>query len=347
MSRSGSSALTRVISLHGATLPETLLEASNGNPRGHFEPQRLMELNNEILQAHGATYWDPLAIPPGWFDGAEAGAFAERIARIIVEEFGDARLFVLKDPRLSRLAPLYLAALRQLDIAPVAVIPLRHPAEAVASLVKRDGTDPHTAELLWLRDMLGCEYFTRGLARVWSPYEDLLTDWQRAIAQIGAGLALDWPRPSVAAAGEVDAFLSPALRGFDARRAPPPVEPGPLAQRLWQAAQAGEGPGLRAEFDAIGAIVAELDRLSVPHRAAARQHRRELESELRQLADPDQREADRRAELDAMRATVANLNEALAITRASTSWRVTAPLRAAGRLVRQLAGAGPTDRPAG
>ena len=59
MSRSGSSALARFISLCGASLPERLLGCHDSNPKGHWEPLDALELNELILAEHGTNYFDP------------------------------------------------------------------------------------------------------------------------------------------------------------------------------------------------------------------------------------------------------------------------------------------------
>jgi hypothetical protein len=43
MARSGTSALTRVLSLCGCALPKSLKEANDGNPRGFWEPVEARE----------------------------------------------------------------------------------------------------------------------------------------------------------------------------------------------------------------------------------------------------------------------------------------------------------------
>ncbi len=56
MHRSGTSALTRVLNLLGASLPKNLLGASPGNETGHWEPDRLIGLHDRML----AESWQQL-----------------------------------------------------------------------------------------------------------------------------------------------------------------------------------------------------------------------------------------------------------------------------------------------
>src|ERR1700761_6556690 len=57
--RSGTSALTRVLSLCGATLPSGMLGADSGNPRGNWEPRKAISINEAILYRHGSAWFDP------------------------------------------------------------------------------------------------------------------------------------------------------------------------------------------------------------------------------------------------------------------------------------------------
>ena len=56
--RSGTSALTRVLSLCGAALPAGLLGATAQNPRGCWEPRAAIHLNEAILRRHGSSAYD-------------------------------------------------------------------------------------------------------------------------------------------------------------------------------------------------------------------------------------------------------------------------------------------------
>lgn len=260
-SRSGSSALARVMNLCGAALPATLLPGGLGNDAGHFEPARLVALHDRILAGQGATWWEPLPLPTDWLLSPAAEAHAIGIAEIIAEEYGAAPLILIKDPRLCRLLPLTLRALEILGIAARIVLCVREPGESARSLTRRDGTDPLTAELLVVRDLLGMEGFSRAAPRVWSGYAGLLADWRGAMAHVARGLGIVWPSVDAAA---IEGFLDPALRHEAPTGAP---SAGPLALRLWAACAlgvAGDDAAARAAFDPVRAVSDELDRLSAP-----------------------------------------------------------------------------------
>ena len=59
INRSGTSALTRVLSLCGGALPAKLLGAMPDNPLGHWEPRQVNVLNEGILRRLGSSAFDP------------------------------------------------------------------------------------------------------------------------------------------------------------------------------------------------------------------------------------------------------------------------------------------------
>lgn len=88
-----------------------------------------MEINEEIIASLGRTWYDPRPIPPNWFRSKAAYGFHERIRAEIIDQYGAAPLILIKEPRICRLAPLYLDVLDVLRIEPLVILPVRHPGE--------------------------------------------------------------------------------------------------------------------------------------------------------------------------------------------------------------------------
>jgi hypothetical protein len=211
MHRSGTSAVTRVVALCGAGLPVRLMAPSpDNNETGFWEPQGVVDLHDEVLAAMGSSWSDVRGVPVEWFDGAVANGFRARLAALLADEYGDAALFVVKDPRLCRLLPLWLPVLAALQITPCVVVPVRHPLEVAASLQRREGFDAARAQALWRSHMLAAERDSRGLARCFVTYDGLLADWRGVVARIGALVGADWSATADATA--IEAFLSAGLR---------------------------------------------------------------------------------------------------------------------------------------
>jgi hypothetical protein len=136
--RSGTSALTRVLNLLGATLPDQILPPGRGNERGFWEPRAIVELNDEILWGFGSDWFDIRPLPEGWFQRAVANGYIDRIMTVLESSYHGSPFIVIKDPRIARLAPLYFAALDRMRYMPRMILPVRHPSETAASLHGRN-----------------------------------------------------------------------------------------------------------------------------------------------------------------------------------------------------------------
>ncbi|WP_296742909.1 glycoside hydrolase family 99-like domain-containing protein [Mesorhizobium sp.] len=208
MHRSGTSALTRVISLLGAELPKNLIAEDSNNATGYWEPAVLNTINDRMLVEAGSSWDDWRAFDMANLAKPRAQFYRAEIARILEEEYDGSPLFVLKEPRISRFAPLYADILKSVEIDVRYVLANRNPLSVIASLGKRDGFTPGFGALLWLRHGLEAERATRGKPRVFLSYEALVKDWRPEIEKITDVLAIQWPRPRDDVAALLDAYLS-------------------------------------------------------------------------------------------------------------------------------------------
>ena len=214
MHRSGTSATTRLLSLVGCDLPKTLMEADpDSNETGFWESLPIVHLNDEVLRSAGSAWSDWRPFDPGWYASPVAGEFRERARAALLEEYGDSRLFVLKDPRICRLLELWTDALGAIGADVRIVSTLRNPDDVAASLKARDGIDASVGRLLWLRNVLDAEAATRHLRRAYLRYDSLLSDPHAAVDAVGGALGVSWPRRSSAGARmEIGEFFSSRLR---------------------------------------------------------------------------------------------------------------------------------------
>ena len=208
--RSGTSAVAKTISLLGADLPKNLIEANPTNPAGHWEPQRVADLNDEIFESAGTRWDDVTAFPRSWFGSTSEAGFRARAIEVLADEYGASPFMVLKDPRISRVVPFWLSVLAELEVQPCFVICVRNPLEVVGSLKKRDGLSTSAAALVWLRHMLDSEHETRSHPRVFVSYDLLLADWETQMRTVGERLGLSWPRLGSTARAQIEEFLSGA-----------------------------------------------------------------------------------------------------------------------------------------
>jgi hypothetical protein len=214
--RSGTSALTRVLSLCGAALPAGLLGATSENPRGCWEPRAAIHLNETILRRHGSSGYD-LTLrmqEEGAFDADENAADIAKI-KAFLTRLPAAPLVVVKEPKISTVSGIWLEAARQAGFDVAAVIAVRHPREVIGSLERRAArqnyvqASPELTSAWWLKYTLLAERDTRGVPRVFVEYANLLEDWRREVKRISAALEIDL---STQDEGAVEEFLTPDLR---------------------------------------------------------------------------------------------------------------------------------------
>lgn len=326
MHRSGTSAVTRVLNLLGAALPNRLVPPGPGNVLGHWEPVELVALHETMLEAAGSHVYGLFDIAPEWFGSAAAVAFARELAALIRRNYAEAPLIVVKDPRLALLVPVWQQALALLNITPRYVLPFRDPRAVAASLRRRESRHegaalwpPERGMLLWLRYVLAAERATRGSPRAFLSFDALLADWPAELARLALQLGLSWPRGEAEMGREITAFLNRRERHEAVSRLdawPDTVLPQiPEVYRALATAVAVPESGRRV-FDAAAVpLAAGADMMRVYVDA--------LEAEVRRLR-PVQYQVE--------------------AVLGSRSWRLTAPLRALRRLLPQAPPPAPGQR---
>src|SRR4051812_2057002 len=130
MHRSGTSAVTRVINLLGASIARDLTPPqANNNERGFWESESIIRIHDELLIALGAAWDYPFQLPNNWLQSSFVQEAKRKLAERIIDDFADSRTLVVKDPRMARLLPLWLELLGELKIEPLLVVPFRNPLE--------------------------------------------------------------------------------------------------------------------------------------------------------------------------------------------------------------------------
>lgn len=213
MHRSGTSALTGVLSLLGSHTGDALMPAMEGNnPKGFWEHAEIVSIHDQLLEVFGSSWDDESPLPNQWWFSPLAIPFRNRIISVLRRDFGNQPIWLIKDPRMCRLLPMWHEVLRELHCQPLFVLSLRSPAEVAHSLRKRDGLAEEASCLLWLTHMLEAESQTRGQPRASVIYEHLLSDWRDTVANIGQTINLTWPADVEDAAPDIEAFLDSSLR---------------------------------------------------------------------------------------------------------------------------------------
>ncbi|MBY0291200.1 MAG: MFS transporter [Mycobacteriaceae bacterium] len=208
--RSGTSAITRLLSLCGGSLPPGIVSADSNNPLGYWEPAASLRLNGAILRRRRSGFFDP-ALHAQDEDGFDAKEVAACMAEIggFLNTLPAAPLVVVKDLQITVLSDMWFEAARQAGFDVVTVIAVRHPQEVVESWSPHARISPELANALWLKYNLAAERNTRGLPRVFVEYENVLDDWRREMKRISTGLNIDL---NTRHEGAIDDFLNRDLQ---------------------------------------------------------------------------------------------------------------------------------------
>lgn len=304
MHRSGTSALTEAIGALGfqMTCGEHLMVEADTNERGHFEDQRVTELNDWILSRHGASWFNPWPIR-----GREPGAEELAAVAALWETLKSEGVTLLKDPRLSILWRWWAPAWGS-DVALKLVEIIRHPSEVAMSLRSRDGFPLAYGEALWFHYVAATHAHTVTQGHPVILLDDLLRTPRSVLETLAAALTPQEGRD--ARVKHAATVIQPQLRH---QRAPELPELS-LVRELYQAFLDVESDPSRRR---LSDLLSRSEEVNLEYLAtAALMELRQRDMDLACLRDQRDQLATRVTELEA-----------------SISWRVTAPLRVIGSLL--------------
>ena len=227
MHRSGTSAITRVVNLLGATLPKTLLGANEGNARGHWESQKIIEAHDAMLGDLGSD-WRDFRILKHVIGTRQKKTLIDTMADMIEAEYGSSETIVIKEPRICRFTSLYLDAIKSVGAKVHVIIPCRNPLEVMTSLQARDNMDEQSALFLWLTHMLEAEHDSRNISRSFVDYGDFLSEPLKETKRLIKDIPFTLPHTLKSVETQIVSFVNPGLKRATARTED--VNQHPLAQ---------------------------------------------------------------------------------------------------------------------
>lgn len=203
----------RLLNLLGVDVgPEAdLLPAHDGdNPRGYWEPQWMIDLNDEILATLGTVWQRPFDIEPGWERRPELDLLRERARELIDEKFGSSPLWGWKDPRTMLTLPFW----EELVPGVRYVLCLRNPADVISSFQRRPEANLpiQTWGDLWMEYTARALRETRDRRRLLVFYEDFFSNGTEQIALIASFLSLDLPEHEAPGWAPLLDEIKPGLR---------------------------------------------------------------------------------------------------------------------------------------
>jgi len=258
--RSGTSLMAGMLGQMGFHLPQPEVKANDTNPRGFGEPRWVVDFHHRLMRRRGVTVNDSR---PGAWEMTYAAGGRRKVREELrawlksqLEQDGDV---VIKDPRTAWFLPVWIDCAGELGVRTATMTMLRHPAEVIASAKRSYGDWQRDASRAgaWINVILETERVTRGGARAFVAYEQLLADWPAELRRVGAQIG----SPLLASADrarfpEADRFVDPTLHrnrvGWDAHDVPERVRE--LAEEVWVlmlrlAADGGDSPATQDALD--------------------------------------------------------------------------------------------------
>lgn len=249
--RSGTSTMSGTFHHLGLFVPGPYLGANDSNPKGFFESKWAVRFHNNLTEDAGIHIFDGR---PGALARARAAVTPQRRAKVVEflrKQAAVAPQVVVKDPRSVWAQELWREAAAEVGLDTRYVMMLRHPAEVVGSRTTyysgHAGDEGDPAKRLryeifnvarWVNSSLISERETRGHARAFVRYTDLLEDWRPVLATMRDDLGLAYNTDLTP--GEhhpVDDFIEPGLRRhavtWDELDVPRDLQE--LAQEVWDA----------------------------------------------------------------------------------------------------------------
>lgn len=213
--RSGTSALTRMVSLLGYELPQNLMKSLDGNEAGHWESEALAQMNDSIFEELNLAWyeWHPYRLDQ--IGSKRKETIVNDLKSVLLNEYPGNDDIVIKDPRVCRLTEFVVPAIQMMPAELKVIIPFRNPLEVMASLEKRNGLSKPQGALIWLRYVLDAEFGSRGLDRAFIPYEDYLNAPQKSMSALCKQLKLKPKNSAIKIKKQLQAFVRPDLKHHD------------------------------------------------------------------------------------------------------------------------------------
>jgi hypothetical protein len=218
MHRSGTSAVTRGLTVLGVDLGDELHPAGNDNPKGFWEDEKCLRINETLLQ-HLRLSYDALGLSSNFLETLnddekeKISSLKLEAIQVIRDKFIQANLCGIKDPRISRLLPFWKEVFKEIDCAVSYLIVLRNPISVARSLEYRNGIEPEKSYFLWLEHVVAAILESSGSSRIVVDYDLFMDAPARELQRIAQTLRLGMPNSNTGALQEfTDGFLASELR---------------------------------------------------------------------------------------------------------------------------------------
>jgi len=186
MHRSGTSMLTRILNLCGLSLgkSEEMFTPTYHNQKGHWENNRFMEINIEIIRffSNKISDWNTrITFPENWQKIQKIKNIKKRAIKLVKDFDSRYQSWGWKDPRNCITLPFWQEILgNRLKY----IIVLRQPIDIANSLLKRNNYPVTQGLLLWDKYMTNAITFTNNLSKYFIVSEQLFSNRKKEIMSL-------------------------------------------------------------------------------------------------------------------------------------------------------------------
>jgi hypothetical protein len=155
----------------------------------------IVGLQDEILALFDRAYYSPthdFPLPPAWWADFRVRPIRERLKAVVENLLARGGLMGFKDPRTTKLMPVWNQIFAELRLRPRFVVCLRNPAHVAISLQTRDGADLETGEFRALDYIVDALRHTKGRDRCFIHYDEWFCD-----PFLNAGKLLEFVNPAI------------------------------------------------------------------------------------------------------------------------------------------------------
>ena len=260
MHRSGTSLCSHVLSALGIDMADQVGPLPQGapafdNPKGHWERWEIVALHDRILQTLNRAYYSDahdLAFPAAWWADPRIVEIRREIVAFL-EKRMDQGYFGFKDPRTTRLMPLWHQIIGELGLAPKIIFCLRNPAQVARSLNMRDGLSVDIAEARWFYYVIDFFRHTKNSDICVIEYEDWFDETLKNVNKLRNFLDVSWHQTEFDLDITISSLVDAQLRHDDF---PDRQAKQPMVRSLYQLARRAADE--TAARDQIQTMVAQL-----------------------------------------------------------------------------------------
>ncbi len=253
MHRSGTSCIAGELANCGVPLSGHLLAGDEANPKGYFEDPALIALHEAMLSALGSNWMDPAPLASGWLELLEERGFVGELEKYLEQRHAEG-LFLVKDPRISRLLPVWKRAAAGTNDEIVVLHVRRNCMDVANSLWRRNHIPILHALQLWARYNLDIEHNADGLKREVVDFDAFLKD-PTLLAKAARKLAVKLAKP-----GNLGQFADATMRHTSQTNGAAAMTAAGIHTELLAAATYGTTDELRSLYEACGGDSVALER---------------------------------------------------------------------------------------